>query len=157
VAKTLLNLGISSSEGDILEVYSLMIESEVIRVSDMKDYTGSFSYTGKYNLQKDGSRLLVVNEFEYDGKYYHPGEPLRLVFEKRIEEDGGSWVSVTCEAISGKNGGMTVEEALGNVLMDAALLYEELLGLEGPMTERLKAIQDSIRSWEVNAIDSKAQ
>lgn len=126
-------------------------------MSDMKDYTGSFSYTGKYSLQKDGTRVLVVHEFEYDGKYYHPEKPLKFVFENRIEEDGGSWVSVTCEAISGKNGGMNVEEALGNALMDAALLHEELNNLEGPMTERLKAIQDSIRLWEVHAIDSKAQ
>jgi len=55
-------------------------------MSDMKEYTGHYSYTGKYRQREDGSRLLEVSEFVYEGKYYHPAESLKFIFRNHTEE-----------------------------------------------------------------------
>jgi hypothetical protein len=97
-------------------------------MSDMKEYTDHYSYTGKYKQREDGSRLLEVSEF---------------VYEK------GGWVSVDCDEIAGTNGGLNIEEALGNALMDAAHLYEHLIFSESPLTKRAAAMQDKLKKWLV--------
>ena len=124
-------------------------------MSDMKEYTGHYSYTGKYKQREDGSRLLEVREFEYEGKCYQPPEPLTFIFKNQPEE--GGWVSVDCDAIDGTNGGVNIEEALGNAIMDAAHLYEHLLLSESPLTKRAELIRDRLKKWMVHDIDSKAQ
>jgi len=124
-------------------------------MSDMKLYSGEYSYDGTFKQQKDGSRLLEVRWFTYYGKYYHPEQPLKLVIKPRSE--GGGWFSVTDDSVGVNEGGKDLEEALGNAFMDAALQYEELINDESPMTESLKTIQKKLRKWAVHAIDSKAQ
>ncbi|MDN5360645.1 MAG: hypothetical protein PWQ84_1708 [Thermotogaceae bacterium] len=116
-------------------------------MSDMKEYTDHYSYTGKYKQREDGSRLLEVSEFVYDGKYYQPAEPLKFIFRNHPEE--GGWVSVDCDEIAGTNGGLNIEEALGNALMDAAHLYEHLIFSESPLTKRAAAMQDKLKKWLV--------
>jgi len=68
---------------------------EVKKMSDMKHYEGTYSYTGTFKQLKDQSRLLEVTEFEYDGKYYRPSEILKFKITPQPEE--GGWLSVTCE------------------------------------------------------------
>ena len=114
-------------------------------MSDMKLYSGKYSYTGKYKQQDDGSSILEVTDFEYDGKYFQPSEHLKLKITQRDEGDG--WISITDESIGVNEGGKDLEEALGNAFMDAALQYEELVNDEEPMTEKLKTIKDKVSTW----------
>ena len=66
-------------------------------MSDMKLYSGEYSYDGTFKQQKDGSRLLEVRWFTYDGKYYQARQPLKFVIKPRSE--GGGWVSVTDDSV----------------------------------------------------------
>jgi len=54
-------------------------------MSDMKYHKGTYSYTGKFKLQDDGTSLLEISEFEYYGKLYQPSEPLKFKITPRPE------------------------------------------------------------------------
>jgi len=124
-------------------------------MSDMKHYEGTYSYTGKFKHQDKGTSLLEIREFEYDGKFYQPSEPLILKITPRPE--GGGWLSVKDESIGVCIGGLDFEEALGNAIMDAALLYEHLMFTNSPLEKNAAIVRDKFKQWVVHAIDSKAQ
>jgi len=124
-------------------------------MSEMKHYEGTYSYTGKFKHLDDGTNLLEVTEFEYYGKFYQPFEPLKFKITPRPEE--GGWLSVTEESIGVCIGGVDFEEALGNAMMDAALLYEHLMFTDSPLEKNAAVVRDKFKHWVVHAIDSKAQ
>ena len=124
-------------------------------MSDMKHYEGTYSYTGTFKQLKDQSRLLEVTEFEYDGKYYRPSELLKFKITPQPEE--GGWLSVKCEEAGVIIGGIDLEEALGNGFMMAVDQYEHLGFTDAPLTKRAQALREKFMTWEVHAIDRKAQ
>jgi len=125
------------------------------KMSDMKHYQGIYSYSGKFKQQKNGSKVLDVDEFTYEGKYFKPSNKLVFIITPRPEE--GGWLSVKCDAIGVIIGGNDLEEALGNAFMDAALQYEDLMYSNIPLTEHAQKIKDLFRNWTVHTIDQQAQ
>jgi len=124
-------------------------------MSDMKQYTGTYSYTGKFKLQDDGTSLLEVNEFEYYGKYYQSSESLKFKITPRTE--GKRWLSVQDESIGVCIGGVDFEEVLGNAIMDTVLLYDHLMFTAATLGKNAAVVRDKIRTWVVHSVDSKAQ
>ena len=122
-------------------------------MGEMKHYVGQYSYNGTFKQLKDGSRLLEVSWFTYGGKYYLPTESLKLV----IREEPDEWISVTDDSVGVREGGETIEEALGNAFMMAASNYDDYATYSGELTKGAQEVKDKIHNWEVYAIDSKAQ
>lgn len=124
-------------------------------MSDMKHYEGTYSYTGKFKQQDDGSRLLEVSAFEYCGKYYHPDKPLKFMITPRPEE--GGWFSVRCEEAGVIIGGIDIEEGLGNAFMMAVDQYEHLGFTDAPLTKKAQILRDNFLKWEVYSVDRAVQ
>ena len=124
-------------------------------MSDMKHYIGKYSYMGKFKQLDNGVSLLEVSEFEYDGKYYNPSESLNFTITPQPEE--GGWFSVKCEEAGVIIGGQDIEEAIGNSFMMAVDQYEHLGFTDAPLTKRAQSLRERFLSWEVHAIDRKAQ
>lgn len=122
-------------------------------MGEMKHYVEQYSYNGTFKQLKDGSSLLEVCWFTYGDKYYLPTESLKLV----IREGPDEWISVTDDSVGVREGGETIEEALGNAFMMAASNYVDYATYTGELTKGAQEVKDKVHNWEVYAIDSKAQ
>ena len=122
-------------------------------MSDMKLYRGHYSYDGTFKQQKDGSSLLEVRWFVYGGKHYQPSETINFV----IREEPENWISVTDDSVGAREGGKTIEEAIGNAFMMIVDQYDDFAFYTGSLSKRAQVLKEKFRSWEVHAVDQQAQ
>jgi len=123
------------------------------KMSDMKLYEGYYSYEGAFKQNKDGTSSLNVRSFTYGGKYYHPNAAINFI----IRDEPEGWISVRDDSIGVIEGGKSLEEALGNAFMMTVAQYEDLACTDEKLTKDAQKTRERFQTWEVHAIDSKAQ
>ena len=116
----------------------------------------------KYNVE---SRMRVVDEkamyievksFDLEGKHYQPEKPLR--FLATYEPEG--WVYIRDDSVGVRDGGKTLEEAIGGALLMTVDQYESLISsveFDGGVSEKAKKIRDRFLKWEVSPSDQSSQ
>jgi hypothetical protein len=124
-------------------------------MSDMKRYIGTYSYSGKFKQQIDGTKILIVTDFTYGGKYYRPAKP--AVFKITPQPEEGGWLFVQDESVGVRIGGIDLEEALGNAFMMAVDQYEDLCYTDVPLAKHAQTLKENFMTWEVFISDQQAQ
>src|SRR6056297_1346060 len=101
----------------------------------------------KYNVE---SRMRVVDEkamyievksFDLEGKHYQPEKPLR--FLATYEPEG--WVYIRDDSVGVRDGGKTLEEAIGGALLMTVDQYESLTSpdeTDVTIAQKAKKIRD---------------
>ncbi|MFW6262505.1 MAG: hypothetical protein ACOC34_00585 [Thermotogota bacterium] len=109
----------------------------------------------KYNVE---SRMRVVDEkamyievksFDLEGKHYQPEKPLQ--FLATYEPEG--WIYIRDDSVGVRDGGKTLEEALGGALLMTVDQYESLTSpddSDGGVAEKAKKIRDRFMKWEAS-------
>ena len=112
----------------------------------------------KYNVE---SRMRVVDEnamyievksFDFEGKHYQPEKPLQ--FLATYEPEG--WVYIRDDSVGVRDGGKTLEEALGGALLMTVDQYENLTSPDESdvtIAQKAKKIRDRFMKWEVSPSD----
>jgi len=114
-----------------------------------------YSYTGTFKQQKDGTRLLEVNEFTYAGKLYKMSDPMKFTITDRPEENG--WIYVQDDSVGVRIGGDNIEIALGNAFMMVVDQFEDFAYTNIPLAKGAQELQKKFRTWGVWVVDQQAQ
>ncbi len=123
-------------------------------MSDMRHYIGTYQYLGEFKTNENGTSELNVQEFTYYGRHYKPSTPLKFVVHP--EEEG--YILIACEKLDIRILGVGLEEALGNAIMAAALLYNDLVFTAITLDGKTEEFRDKVLDdWKVFDVDSKAQ
>lgn len=116
----------------------------------------------KYNVESkmrvvdENAMYIEVKAFDFEGKRYHPEKPLQFLATHEPE----GWVYVRDDSIGVRDGGKTLEEALGSALLMTVDQYESLTNPDETdelMAEKVKRIRERFLKWEVSSIDQPSQ
>ena len=99
---------------------------------------------------------IEVKSFDLEGKHYQPEKPLQFLVT--YEPEG--WVYIRVDSVGVRDGGKTLEEALGGALLMTVDHYESLISSvesDGGVAEKAKKIRDRFMKWEVSPSDQSSQ
>ena len=119
----------------------------------MKNYIGTYSYNGTYKQYDDGSSLMEVFWFIYGEKYYKPAEMIKFI----LKNEPDNWISITDDSVGVREGGKTIDEALGNAFMMVVDQYDDFAFYSGSLSKAADALREKFLTWEVHAVDQQAQ
>jgi hypothetical protein len=116
----------------------------------------------KYNVESkmrvvdENAMYIEVKAFDFEGKHYQPKKPLQFL----VTHEPEGWVYVRDDSIGVRDGGKTLEEALGGALLMTVDQYEGLTSpdeTDDSITEKAKKIRDRFLKWEVSRSDQPSQ
>jgi len=116
----------------------------------------------KYNVESkmrvldENAMYIEIKVFDFEGKRYQPKKPLQFLATHEPE----GWVYIRDDSIGVRDGGKTLEEALGGALLMTVDQYETLTNPEAAdemMSEKAEKIRDRFLNWEVSSSDQPSQ